>query len=88
MTIAAVQAIAGAPLGEEAAATSVVPVRIIGTKYASADGMPQRGGSLAVDLRGHPVFPSMGVNAPTRFEADIHDCEVWGKVPATMLWVG
>ncbi len=27
------------------------------------------------------MFPSTGFNAPTRFEADVYDCEVWGKVP-------
>lgn len=37
---------------------------------------------MAVDFRGHPMFPSTGFNAPTRFEADIYDCEVWGKVPS------
>jgi carotenoid cleavage dioxygenase len=36
---------------------------------------------MAVDFRGHPMFPSTGFNAPTRFEADVYDCEVWGKVP-------
>jgi Retinal pigment epithelial membrane protein/SnoaL-like domain len=38
--------------------------------------------AMAADFRGHPMFPSTGFNAPTRFEADIHDCEVWGKVPS------
>jgi carotenoid cleavage dioxygenase-like enzyme len=37
---------------------------------------------MAVDFRGHPMFPATGFNAPTRFEADIYDCEVWGKVPS------
>ena len=37
---------------------------------------------MAVDFRGHPMFPATGFNAPTRFEADVYDCEVWGKVPA------
>jgi len=37
---------------------------------------------MAVDFRGHPMFPSTGFNAPTRFEADIYDCEVWGKIPS------
>jgi len=37
---------------------------------------------MAVDFRGHPMFPSTGFNAPTRFEADVYDCEVWGKVPS------
>ena len=36
---------------------------------------------MAVDFRGHPMFPATGFNAPTRFEADVYDCEVWGKVP-------
>jgi carotenoid cleavage dioxygenase-like enzyme len=27
------------------------------------------------------MFPSTGFNTPTRFEADLYDCEVWGKVP-------
>jgi hypothetical protein len=25
---------------------------------------------MAVDFRGHPMFPSTGFNAPTRFEVD------------------
>ena len=37
---------------------------------------------MAVDFRGHPMFPATGFNAPTRFEADVYDCEAWGKVPA------
>jgi carotenoid cleavage dioxygenase-like enzyme len=37
---------------------------------------------MAVDFRGHPMFPSTGFNTPTRFEADVFDCEVWGKVPS------
>jgi carotenoid cleavage dioxygenase len=37
---------------------------------------------MAVDFRGHPMFPATGFNAPTRFEADVYDCEVWGKVPS------
>jgi hypothetical protein len=36
---------------------------------------------MAVDFRGHPMFPSTGFNTPTRFEADLYDCEVWGKIP-------
>jgi hypothetical protein len=36
---------------------------------------------MAVDFRGHPMFPSTGFNTPTRFEADVYDCEVWGKIP-------
>lgn len=36
---------------------------------------------MAVDFRGHPMFPAEGFNAPTRFEADVHDCEVWGQIP-------
>ncbi len=36
---------------------------------------------MAVDFRGHPMFSTTGFNAPTRFEADVFDCEVWGKVP-------
>ena len=35
---------------------------------------------MAVDFRGHPMFPP-GFNSPTRFEADVYDCEVWGKIP-------
>jgi carotenoid cleavage dioxygenase len=27
------------------------------------------------------MFPSEGFNAPTRFEADVYDCEVWGEIP-------
>ena len=34
-----------------------------------------------VDFRGHPLFPP-GFNSPTRFEADIYDCEVWGEIPS------
>ena len=36
---------------------------------------------MAVDFRGHPMFPSTGFNTPSRFEADVYDCEVWGKIP-------
>ncbi|HEU4620144.1 MAG TPA: carotenoid oxygenase family protein [Gammaproteobacteria bacterium] len=35
---------------------------------------------MAVDFRGHPLFPP-GFNSPTRFEADVYDCEVWGQIP-------
>lgn len=38
---------------------------------------------MSVDFRDHPMFPR-GFNAPTRFEADIHDCEVWGQIPADL----
>jgi carotenoid cleavage dioxygenase len=37
---------------------------------------------MAVDFRGHPMFSSTGFNTPTRFEADVFDCEVWGKIPS------
>ena len=36
---------------------------------------------MAVDFRGHPMF-APGFNSPTRFEADVYDCEVWGKIPS------
>jgi carotenoid cleavage dioxygenase-like enzyme len=36
---------------------------------------------MAVDFRGHQMFPP-GFNSPTRFEADVYDCEVWGQIPA------
>ena len=36
---------------------------------------------MAVDFRGHPMFPR-GFNSPTRFEADVYDCEVWGEIPS------
>ncbi|HEX6998726.1 MAG TPA: carotenoid oxygenase family protein [Gammaproteobacteria bacterium] len=36
---------------------------------------------MAVDFRDHPLFPP-GFNRPTRFEADIYDCEVWGEIPS------
>jgi carotenoid cleavage dioxygenase len=36
---------------------------------------------MAVDFRGHPLFPP-GFNSPTRFEADVYDCEVWGEIPS------
>jgi carotenoid cleavage dioxygenase-like enzyme len=36
---------------------------------------------MAVDFRDHPMFPR-GFNSPTRFEADVYDCEVWGKIPS------
>ncbi|MEY4640961.1 MAG: hypothetical protein RLZZ227_955 [Pseudomonadota bacterium] len=39
---------------------------------------------MAVDFRGHPMFPSDGFNAPTRFEADLYDCEVWGEIPTEL----
>ncbi len=35
---------------------------------------------MSVDFRGHPMFPQ-GFNSPTRFEADVYDCEVWGEIP-------
>ena len=35
---------------------------------------------MSVDFRGHPMFP-LGFNSPTRFEADVYDCEVWGEIP-------
>lgn len=35
----------------------------------------------SVDFRGHPLFPP-GFNSPTRFEADVFDCEVWGTIPS------
>ena len=38
---------------------------------------------MAVDFRNHPMFPP-GFNAPTRFEADIHDCEGCGQIPADL----
>lgn len=37
--------------------------------------------SSSVDFRGHPLFPP-GFNSPTRFEADVFDCEVWGAIPS------
>lgn len=36
---------------------------------------------MAVDFRDHPMFPR-GFNSPTRFEADVYDCEVWGTIPS------
>jgi carotenoid cleavage dioxygenase len=36
---------------------------------------------MTVDFRGHPMFPP-GFNSPTRFEADVYDCEVWGQIPS------
>ena len=36
---------------------------------------------MAVDFRDHRMFPR-GFNSPTRFEADIYDCEVWGEIPS------
>ena len=36
---------------------------------------------MAIDFRGHPMFPP-GFNSPTRFEANIYDCEVWGEIPS------
>lgn len=38
---------------------------------------------MAVDFRQHPMFPQ-GFNAPTRFEADVYDCEVWGSIPSDL----
>ena len=35
----------------------------------------------SLDFRGHPLFPP-GFNRPTRFEADVFDCEVWGTIPS------
>jgi carotenoid cleavage dioxygenase-like enzyme len=35
---------------------------------------------MAVEFRGHPLFPP-GFNSPTRFDADVYDCEVWGQIP-------
>ena len=37
---------------------------------------------MAVDFRGHPMFGGGGFNSPTRFEADVYDCEVWGQIPS------
>jgi carotenoid cleavage dioxygenase-like enzyme len=37
---------------------------------------------MAVDFRGHPMFQGGGFNSPTRFEADVYDCEVWGQIPS------
>jgi carotenoid cleavage dioxygenase len=28
------------------------------------------------------MFAQRGFNAPTRFEADVYDCEVWGEIPS------
>ncbi|HET7132190.1 MAG TPA: carotenoid oxygenase family protein, partial [Gammaproteobacteria bacterium] len=39
---------------------------------------------MAVDFRGHPMFQGGGFNSPTRFEADVYDCEVWGRIPSDM----
>ena len=36
---------------------------------------------MSVDFRGHPLFQGGGFNSPTRFEADVYDCEVWGQIP-------
>ena len=36
---------------------------------------------MSVDFRGNPLFPE-GFNNPTRFEADVYDCEVWGNIPS------
>jgi carotenoid cleavage dioxygenase-like enzyme len=36
---------------------------------------------MAVDFRGHPLFPR-GFNSPTRFDAEVYDCEVWGEIPS------
>jgi carotenoid cleavage dioxygenase-like enzyme len=36
---------------------------------------------MAPDFRGHPMYPP-GFNSPTRFEAEIYDCEVWGEIPS------
>jgi isoeugenol monooxygenase len=36
---------------------------------------------MAVDFRGHPMFPG-GFNSPTRFEGDVYDCEVYGRIPS------
>ena len=36
---------------------------------------------MSVDFRNHPMFPP-GFNNPTRFEADVYDCEVWGEIPS------
>jgi carotenoid cleavage dioxygenase-like enzyme len=38
---------------------------------------------MAVDFRGHPLFPD-GFNSPTRFEAEVYDCEVEGKLPSDL----
>lgn len=34
---------------------------------------------MAADFRGHPMF-APGFNSPTRFEADVYDCEVWDEI--------
>jgi hypothetical protein len=40
------------------------------------------GGIMAVDFRGHPMFATTGFDAPPRFEADICDRAIRGKVPS------
>ena len=37
-----------------------------------------------VDFRGHPLFKAGGFSAPTRFDADISECEVEGNIPADL----
>ena len=38
---------------------------------------------MAVDFSGHPLFTG-GFNRPTRFEADVFDCEVEGEIPSDL----
>jgi len=37
---------------------------------------------MSVDFSDHPMFKAGGFSAPTRFEADIYDCEVEGEIPS------
>lgn len=37
---------------------------------------------MSVDFSNHPMFKAGGFSAPTRFEADIYDCEVEGEIPS------
>ena len=39
---------------------------------------------MSVDFSGHPLFSGGGFNRPTRFEAEVFDCEVEGRIPSDL----
>jgi hypothetical protein len=39
--------------------------------YCKRPSEPLGASDMAVDLRGHPMFPPTGINTPARFEADV-----------------
>ena len=39
---------------------------------------------MDIDFTGHPLFAGSPFNRPTRFEAEVFDCEVEGRIPSDM----